>query len=266
MENIRLVLVDIDGTLLNSKGIVTPDTIAAVNQLREAGITFGIATGRSPYAVKTLVKEWGIGEAADIIMGFNGSGTLYLDTDEMVSFAPLSGEGIQELLHDFQGFSFNAGIYDGYGFHALKKDAIAERTAVNNHFELIIDDFTSYFRTGAPKVLLMTDKEELDRILAHYETLHPVHYRAFRSAPVLLECINPELTKSKGIAAICARMHITADQVLTFGDMMNDYEMIRDYVGVAMGNADERIKKAAKYITASNDEDGIAVFLNKYIF
>ena len=64
---------------------------------------------------------------------------------------------------------------------------------------------------------------------------------------------------------ICQKYHLKADQVLTFGDELNDYEMIRDFVGVAMANANPAIKKIARYITKSNNEDGIACFINQYI-
>ena len=77
MNHIKLVLVDIDGTLLNDNGIVTPKTIAAIKKLKEKHILFGIATGRTPYAVKHLIKDWKIDEYVDIIMGFNGG--CYLD-------------------------------------------------------------------------------------------------------------------------------------------------------------------------------------------
>ena len=263
-EIIRLILADVDGTLLNDKKELTERTRQAICRLHEHGILFGIASGRSPYAVRHLVYEWGIGEATDLIVGFNGAATLDCRSGEMTFALPMSGQAIPEMHRDFAGFRYNIGIYDEETFHVEKDDPRAQRTAQLNRFALVVDDLSGYVSGAVPKALMMADPEELDRILEHYAAMkEPVWYRMFRSANDRTEVVNPELTKSKGIALLCERLGLNAEEVMTFGDMRNDYEMIRDYVGVAMGNAEELIKSAARYITASNEEDGIGVFLEE---
>jgi hypothetical protein len=261
----KLVLVDIDGTLLNDQLQVTERTRRAICLLPGKGVLFGIASGRSPYALVNLIQEWGIADAVDLIIGFNGSALLDVKTMKMSSFYPLQGEGIRELLEDLSGFSFNAGVYDKQEFHALKEDEISRKTAAVNHFKLVIDDLGKYMSSSASKVLVMAQKEEMDRIVAFYETHAPRHYHVFRSGDVRLECIHPLLTKSRGIQAACQKLGLAKDEVVTFGDMMNDFEMIRDYVGVAMGNADQRVKDVARFATADNNHDGIAVFLEQHV-
>jgi len=261
MTQIKLVLVDIDGTLLNDQKQITPKTRDAINKLRNHGIRFGMATGRSPYAILNLVDEWGLREATDIVVGFNGSCFMDMHTQAITETFILEGKGITELLNDFKDFDFNAGVYDRCTFHCLKDDRIARETVNLMNFDLVIDDLSSYQQTGANKVLVTAEKEEMDRIVAHYETLSPKHYAAFLSGPIRLECINPKLSKSKGIQIMIDHLGLNKDQIMTFGDMMNDYEMIRDYVGVAMGNADDRVKEVAAYITGSNNDDGIATAL-----
>lgn len=266
MEDIRLILVDIDGTLLNSRLEVTPLTRKAIHRLKEHNIAFGIATGRSPYAVKNLIRDWGLDDCTDLILGFNGSSTLYLDTMEMETVHMLEGKAIRQIQEDFRDFDFNIGIYDKETYHALREDEIARRTAANNHFTLIIEDLTGYADKQVSKLLLMGEEHEITRMMEYYEkNIHSDFYHLFRSAKVLIECVNPQISKSKGIELITKRLGIDKEQVMTFGDMMNDYEMIRDYVGVAMGNGDQRIKDAARYVTASNEEDGIAVIIDKLI-
>ncbi|MBR3350188.1 MAG: HAD family phosphatase, partial [Solobacterium sp.] len=94
MENIRLILADIDGTLLSSSLEVTEKTREAIGKLKKKNILFGIATGRSPYAVKRLVYEWGIGDDTALIMGFNGGSVLDMRTGEMTSVMRISGKAI----------------------------------------------------------------------------------------------------------------------------------------------------------------------------
>ena len=264
-KKIRLILADIDGTLLNSRLQVTEKTRKAIGRLKEKNVLFGIATGRSPYAVRHLVYEWGIGDDTSLIMGFNGGSVLDMRTGEMTSVLRISGKAIEQIKKDLEGFEFNIGMYEGETFKAIKDTPMARRIADNNHFEFILDDFSSYGDKEMGKLLVIAEKDEMDKIIAHYAEAEPSDlYHTFRSAPMLLECVNPELSKSRGIALLLERLNMEPDELMTFGDAMNDFDMIRDYVGVAMGNADERVRAVATYVTLSNDEDGIGVFLNDY--
>ena len=265
MLDIQLILVDIDGTLLNDEGTVSQHTIDTIAKLKANHIMFGIATGRTPYAVKKLIKDWHIEPYVDMIMGFNGASCLDMKTNQSNSCYPLPGNLISKILDDFQQFSFNAGIYDRETFHVLKKDEYAISIANKNKLKLIVDDLSQYHQQNIEKMLLIANPEEIDKMNEHYQLSGEKKYKAVRSTPILLEFLNPELSKSKGIMHICQKYHLKADQVLTFGDELNDYEMIRDFVGVAMANANPAIKKIARYITKSNNEDGIACFINQYI-
>lgn len=264
MKNIKLVLVDIDGTLLNDEGIITPKTINAISKLKENNIMFGIATGRTPFAVKHLIKDWKIDQYVDIIMGFNGGCYLNMKTGTTKSCYLLDGKYIPSIFDDFKQFSFNAGIYDQESFHVLKKDPFAIKIAQSNKLPLVIDDFTQYYDKQIEKMLFIAEPNEIEKINNHFNTLTDRKYRAVRSTPILFEFLNPQLSKSKGIQMICKDFHITSDNVLTFGDELNDYEMIKDYHGVAMGNANPEIKSIAQYMTKSNNDDGIADFLIKH--
>lgn len=264
MEDIKLILADIDGTLLNDSGQVTPLTREAIHKLKDVNIRFGISTGRTPYAVRRLLKDWGLDDATDYIIGFNGGSIYNVHTQEMSSNFMLDGETVFELLDDLKDFQFNACIYDKDTLHTLREDRLMIMTAQMNKLELVVDDFEGYRQSGVNKVLVTAEKDEMDRIVAYFEEHpEPRNYKPARSADVRLEVIHPELSKSKGIAILLERLGLRPDQVMTFGDMMNDFDMIRDYVGVAMGNADERIKNVAKYHTASNNDDGIGIFIEE---
>lgn len=261
-ETIRLIMADVDGTLLTDDKKLTPRTRDAIASLKARGIRFGIATGRSPYAVRMLVHDWGIADCTDLILGFNGGAVYDTATGEMQEFYPLSREGREALMEDLKGFDCAFGVYDHEEYHATARDAITERTANMNHFTFVEDDLKHYDTVN--KVLVTAVPEEIDRILAYYSSREkPELYAVSQSGKDRLEVVNPGLTKSKGMAILCRQLGLSNENVLTFGDMMNDYEMIRDYVGVAMGNADEPVKQAARYVTASNNEDGIGVFIEE---
>ena len=265
-ENIKLVLVDIDGTLLNDQLVVTEETKKAISKLKEHDVLFGIATGRTPYAVRHLVKKWGIAQDCDLIMGFNGGSTLYLKSDELESCYLIKCDYLSEARNDFKDFNVNYGIYDKESYHCQFKDQYADMICERNNLPQIVEDLSVYNGTEMEKMLMMGDPKEIDRAVEYFKNnIQTDHYKAVRSAPTLLEFINPELSKSKGIDVICQKLGITKENVLTFGDESNDFEMIRDCVGVAMGNAIPKLKEVARYITKTNNEDGIAVFLNENI-
>ena len=265
MNDIQLVLVDIDGTLLNDQGIVTPKTNEAIKKLKDKHILFGIATGRTPFAVKHLIKNWGIEPYVDVIMGFNGGCYLDMRTQKMSSCYLLDGKYIPVILEAFQEFDFNAGIYDQESFHVLKEDSFAKEIAKKNQLPLVVDGLTPYYHKQIEKMILMAENEEIQKIRQHYNHIDHPHYRGVQSTPILFEFLNPELSKSKGIEKMCHDFNLSTDCILTFGDELNDYEMIRDYIGVAMGNANPQIKEVAQYVTTSNNEDGIAMFLENFI-
>ena len=161
MNHIKLVLVDIDGTLLNDNGIVTPKTIAAIQKLKEKHILFGIATGRTPYAVKHLIKDWKIDEYVDIIMGFNGGCYLDMRTQNMASCYVLDGKYIPMIFNEFKEFQFNAGIYDQESFHVLKEDDFAKNIACKNKLPLVVDGLKPYYHKQIEKMIFMAEKEEI---------------------------------------------------------------------------------------------------------
>lgn len=266
LEQVKIILCDIDGTLLNSEGKVTPLTIEAIRKVREKGILFGIATGRSLAGVKHLVYDWGIGEYCDILMGFNGGTYIDKALDKKGTAFLLDGETISRILEEYKDFDYIPGIYDEDTFHALKDGPIPRRIATGNKIEFIVDDFAKYKEVGANKMLGTGEPHVINQLEAYYAEHPGVGFRAMRSTPNLFEFINPELSKTKGIEIIAANHGLTLENVCVFGDERNDLEMIRDCgVGVCMANGNPIVKEVADYITLSNNEDGIAAFIEHYL-
>ena len=201
MEDIKLILVDIDGTLLNDDGIITPKTKEAIARIKEKNIMFGIATGRTPYAVKHLIKDWQIDKYVDLIMGFNGGCYLDLKNNRTKSHYLLDGKLIPEILNEFNRFNFNVGIYDKESLHVLEDEKIAKAIAKRNKLPLIIDDLRQYYNRQIEKILFMADTEELDKIDAVSED-------------AMLDAMRADLSKN--------------DIVLAYGDKLERTEKYSD--------------------------------------
>ncbi len=266
LTNIKLILCDLDGTLLNSERRVSPKTIEAIKEVRKHGVLFGIATGRTLTGVKRLIVDWGIKEQCDVLMGFNGG--IYEDysiNKSGMSYL-LEGQTVIDILEEYKEFDFNPGIFDGEALHALEDRPFAHKIANNNTLDLVIDDLSKYKEAGANKILGMAEPDVVDAMEAYFHE-HPSNkYRGVRSSNMLFEFLNPELSKTKGIEIIAANHGFTIENVCVFGDELNDFEMIRDCgTGVCMGNGNPAVKEIANYVTSSNDEDGIAEFIYTYL-
>ena len=102
MKNIKVIMCDIDGTLLNSKGIVTTKTIDAIKKVREQGILFGISTGRDVPSVKRLFGKWGIGGLVDMVVGSNGGEIYDYKTDYYEENFALPGNLIANIMEHYK--------------------------------------------------------------------------------------------------------------------------------------------------------------------
>lgn len=266
MKDIKMVLCDLDGTLLNSKSIITQRTIETVKKAREQGVLFGVATGRSPLAVDRLLEHWGIKPYIDILVGFNGGQYIDYKQHENKYLYSLDGCLIKDIIELYSHFDMSLCIFDQYQLHAMKKTPLIENLAKGNKFELCINSLEQFINSSAPKLLANGEKDIIDEIEAFYEKHQDPRYRGVRSTQNLFEFLNPEVSKTKGIEKVAEKYHMTLENVCVFGDELNDFEMIRDCgTGVCMDNGNPKVKEIADYITLSNDEDGVAVFIEKNI-
>jgi Cof subfamily protein (haloacid dehalogenase superfamily) len=265
MKDIKLIMCDIDGTLLTSNHIVSEGTKEAIAKAREQGMLFGIATGRALDAVTLLTPEWGIDHLVDVYMGYNGAHIIDYSLSINEHSHLIEGKYFKEIMNHYKDLDVTMCIYVGRTLYSSKQDKRSAKLASSNKFtEVPMDE--ALFEEPRSKLVIVCEEEYMDTVIEHSKSLQSDQYRCFRSAPTLFEYVHPEVSKSFGINKICAMHGFTIDNVLAFGDAGNDYEMIRDCgIGVCMANGSDDTKSVADYITTSNDEDGIAVFLNTYI-
>ena len=112
LDNIKAIMCDVDGTLLNNEGIVSPMTVEAIKKARDKGILFGLSTGRDVHSVKTLLKTWGIAGLVDTIVGTGGSEIYDYQLNVEKSSYPLDGELIKDIMRHYEGMDLNFAIPD----------------------------------------------------------------------------------------------------------------------------------------------------------
>ncbi|TDQ57704.1 Cof subfamily protein (haloacid dehalogenase superfamily)/HAD superfamily hydrolase (TIGR01484 family) [Mesocricetibacter intestinalis] len=258
MTAYKAVFSDIDGTLLNSKHVISPDTLQAVRRIIRAGIPFIPVSARPPYAITAYTDQL---DSQQAIICY--SGALILDKNLTALYSvTLSGTDLQrldKLLGEFNHLSVNH--YSGT--HWFSND-------LNNPWCLQESEITKLKAAAKPadlidvhKILVMGPAQDIRKLEILLKQNLP-HLSIHRSKNEYLEIMNKAATKAKAIDFILHSLNISADEIIAFGDNFNDADMLQ-YAGhsVAMGNAPEEIKNMATEITATNDEDGIAQVLNR---
>lgn len=266
MTDIRMILSDIDGTLLNHQGIITPETKKAIQLCRQKGILFGIATGRPVQAVEGLLKDWGIQDDVDILLGYNGALVNDYTLNQSFKSDLISGRILQNIIEEYAPLKSAFGIFEETNLYVNQSNAITQQIAKKNKFTEIVCDLSRFYSQSVFKMLALNEKEKTDAIALFHQSHPHDDFKGVRSTPNLYEFMNPNISKSHGIETIVKAHGWSMNQILVFGDEMNDFEMIRDCgVGVCMGNGNPQLKALADAVTESNDEDGIAKYLYQHI-
>lgn len=283
---IRLLALDLDGTLLNSRGRLSDRNRKALAQARELGVRTALVTGRRFRDARPIALELGI----DIpLISHNGALTKHARTLETVAVTLLPLETAREVLRVGRSAGGDALVSDdpvGAGvmvYDHLSGDnpALSEYIRWARHIHG--DDFEDAVRKvdsiedyldHAPVHVAFSGRceamrelyEILNRELGSIVKIFPTLYapRDFG----LLDVVHPQVSKGTGVAAVAAELGVKADEVMAIGDNINDLEMLH-FAGtsVVMDNAESVLHEVQGFhVTASNDEDGVARAIEKFCF
>jgi 5-amino-6-(5-phospho-D-ribitylamino)uracil phosphatase len=258
-----LIAIDLDGTALDSQQKISDRTKRALREARASGYEVVIATGRPPRSSITYHRELGL---LGPIVTFNGAFVHHEDNPDFHFHVPLDRLKTLELLEECRRFkAHNIMMEIKDKFYVWKRDEIT--------------DFLSYGGTPAaigsieqqlsdhPTVLLV--RTPLENVQPFMQEVgqrfgKEVELRYWGDYFQVIEIKRSGISKVTGLSYIARIMGIARERVIAFGDSANDLEMIEwAGLGVAMGNAPDELKKRADDVTESNEQDGIAVFLEK---
>lgn len=262
LSGVKLIATDMDGTLLNSKKQLSESFYNIFDKLKAKGILFAAASGRQLY---NLQNEFLPVKNDMIFIGENGSFVTYKDEELLVQ--PLDKAIVPELIRIART------IPDAYTILCGKKQAYIEDT--NEDFMKNVEMYYDR-RTSVDDLLKVTDDEILKIAICDFggsEQNSYIFYKQFEgelqvkvSGNIWLDISDKMANKGRAIKALQKRFNIGFDETMVFGDYMNDLEMMKEaYFSYAVENAHPEIKEAARFITTSNDEDGVVKVLEELL-
>lgn len=277
--SIKVIIMDVDGTLTNGKKVVTPKTKEALLKAEEAGAILILASGRPTSGLMDLAKELKMDQHHGLLVSYNGSKVVDCETNETLFNQALSieeGKAVLEHMKSFDrvrpmidkdGYMFVNNVYDNWITWKGEPFDVIQYESRGGKFKLCeIDDLAEFVDFPLNKILTTSDPEYLQ---AHYqEMMEPFKdsLSCMFTGPFYFEFTAQGIDKAKALDTVLKPMGYSQDEMIAFGDGHNDASMVKYAgTGVAMANAVQDLKDISQYITLSNDEDGIAEALYKYI-
>ncbi|MBL1226918.1 Cof-type HAD-IIB family hydrolase [Enterococcus sp. BWR-S5] len=274
---IKAIVLDIDGTLLNDEKEISAKTKQALINAQEQGIKVILASGRPTTGMQKHVKELQLDKYEGFIVSFNGACVIDCKTDEMLFNQAMSVEDSKAILEhlkqfdvkpmiDKEDYLYVNDVFDNIVTLPTGEFNIIEYESRGGNFKLCeIDDLAAFVDFPLNKILIAGDPDYLQEHHVAMKAPFEGSLNAMFTAPVYFEFTDKGIDKAKALDSVLPNFGIHAEEVISFGDGHNDRSII-EYagVGVAMANAVDDLK-AADEITLSNNEDGIAVMLEKYL-
>lgn len=264
----KLIALDMDGTLLSSDKKVSKRNEAALKKAEEKGVKVVLASGRPLIGLNRYLHELDLVKGEDFVLSFNGGLVQNTKTKEVVSKITLKGSDLKYIYDISKDLNINI-----HAFHAKeglitpKSSKYTIHEATLNGIDFTIKDFHEVDDDDDIIKVMMIDPEEvLDPAIEKLPEEVYKKYSVFKSAPFFLEFTHKEVDKGLGLKKLSEHLGIKREEIIACGDAGNDLSMVKYAgLGVAMDNAIDEVKDAANFVTTSNDEDGVAKVIEKFI-
>lgn len=266
MNKPKLVICDIDSTLVVKHKLLTSRARIVIDKLRNNGILFGIASGRALFQIQEQVQNWGY-EDFDVLMGMNGSTIWDSRTKKEYNYYLMKKEWIKETVELMKRFDGHPSIYLGDSQLFVYEDDHSKIASSFSGLKVVFEDsLDAMYQVDNAKIMFRVEESLMPEV-EKYIAAHPnENYVGFKTQPTLMEFCDKRINKGFGLEKICDLLDISFDDVVAFGDTTNDNEMLQVAgLGVCMKNGTEDTKAVADVVTKLPcDEDGWADYMEKH--
>ncbi len=259
----KLVALDLDGTLLNDKSTVSEFTKKTIKKLNDSGIHIVIATGRSYTSLKPRISELGL---IHPIICYNGAMIRNGENDEVIMSSSVPDDVARALIDISRRESIHFHGFINGDFHYEKVSESAKKYQDLSGLTGVISNFDDYEKLSFTKCMFIGANDKLLTIEKEIRHLYDKKsYIAF-SKPSFLEIMNFNASKAKALSRLAANYGIKRDEIIAFGDGLNDLDMLEFAgKGIVMKNGYESLKSIFENTDYTNDEDGVAKYIEKLL-
>ena len=264
----KLIAVDVDGTLVNSNGQITARTREALIAATKAGHEVMIVSGRATFGLRHQAKTLAFDKYGGVLSSFNGGELFDFKEKKVLASHKMDYDLAKEILEFSKDLDLELMIFDGDkiltdrpdGYYAKRESEIIDMDIKP------IKNLKNRLDFAPNKFLFAQDPDKIDKPAQKLMKKFGDVTEQVKSSRFYYEVMPKGLSKGSSIIEACKIFGIDIKDTIVFGDEMNDISMFEVAgTGVAMGNAVESIKNIADYVTKSNNEDGIAYYLENFV-
>ncbi|HUW77589.1 MAG TPA: Cof-type HAD-IIB family hydrolase [Candidatus Nanopelagicaceae bacterium] len=263
-SRVRLLLSDVDGTLVTPNKVLTDQSIRAVKQLGDAGILFAITSGRPPRGISMFVEPLNL---TTPLAAFNGG--VLADRDmKIIEQRTIRDDLVAPTIELLTSHGMSVWVYQDTDWFVLDIDGPhIQRESLACEFEP--SQLASFEGIGGSIAKVVGVNDDVSIVAAARSAMAEQfgrHVSATSSQTYYLDVTHPDANKGKVVEFLSAKFDIEPDEIATIGDMQNDTLMFAPSgFSIAMGNADAEVRKAANALTKRNDEEGFAYAVNHFL-
>ncbi len=265
----KLLVLDVDGTLLNNEKEISKRTLSTLLKAQHTGIRIVLASGRPTSGLLPLAKALEMGNFGGFIVSYNGAQIINAENGEVMFDKRINPELIPYLEKKARKNNFSIFTYhDEYLLTDNADNVHIRREAWLNNLRIMEEEEFSIAIDFAPcKCVLVSDDEEALRGLeAHWKRRLDGVLDVFPSEPYFLEVVPCGVDKANTLGVLMEQLGVKREEVIAIGDGVADVTMLQlAGKSVAMGHAQDSVKICADYVTASNEEDGVAQAVEKLV-
>jgi len=264
MPDIRLIALDLDGTLVHDARRIPERNLAAVRRAMDQGVTVAIATGRMHSSAETFVERLGL--QGTPLISYNGAmirvpgetAPLYHVTVPPDLARQVVQHSVDEQLH------LNYFLDDVLYVTHMDRWAHLYRARTNN-WPALAGDLRRFDGQSPTKLLIAAYPHQIDQLLPREQELFGDRLYVTRSMPEYIEYLNPAVSKGAALEWLAGHLGLQREQVMAMGDMLNDLPMIQwAGIGVAMPTAEEAVRRAADFVP-EHEEEGVAEAIARFV-
>jgi Cof subfamily protein (haloacid dehalogenase superfamily) len=263
-QPIRLLLADVDGTLVTQDKVLTDRAIAAVAKLRQAGILFAVTSGRPPRGMTMLTEPLELGTP---LAAFNGG--LFAHPDmSVIEQQVIPDDVTPAVIEVLATHGMNVWVYRGADWFVLDpRGPHVDREAWTVRFDPTPVDSFAPVSGGVAKIVGVSDDHDaVQKAVNAVRERFGDHVSASRSQPYYADVTHPDANKGGVVRYLAKTYQIPPEQIATIGDMPNDVLMFaHSGLSIAMGNASHQVQRSARRVTTSNQDDGFANAVERFV-